>query len=86
MGNLGGIVYALVFRFQPVPVGKAFWIAGIIAMVCSTRFPRQNCLLMLASLGNQPTDLRHSRATDLIRSYVLLLFWSRLRSFWPGKT
>ena len=34
MGNLGGVVYALVFRFQPVPVGKAFWIAGIIAMVC----------------------------------------------------
>ncbi|KAL4065998.1 major facilitator superfamily domain-containing protein [Scleroderma citrinum] len=32
MGNLGGIVYALVFRFQPVPVGKAFWITGIIAM------------------------------------------------------
>ena len=34
MGNLGGVAYALVFRFQPVPVGKAFWIAGIIAMVC----------------------------------------------------
>ncbi|KAF8554961.1 nitrate transporter [Imleria badia] len=32
MGNLGGIIYALVFRLQPVPVGKAFWIAGIIAM------------------------------------------------------
>ena len=34
MGNLGGIVCALVFRFQPVPVGKAFWITGVIAMVC----------------------------------------------------
>ncbi|KAL4079388.1 major facilitator superfamily domain-containing protein [Scleroderma citrinum] len=32
MGNLGGIAFALVFRFQSVPVGKAFWIAGIIAM------------------------------------------------------
>jgi len=32
MSNLGGIVYALVFRFQPVPVGKAFWIAGLIAI------------------------------------------------------
>ncbi|KAG6369332.1 nitrate transporter, partial [Boletus reticuloceps] len=32
MGNFGGIVYAMVFRFQPVPVGKAFWISGIIAM------------------------------------------------------
>ncbi|KAF8137710.1 major facilitator superfamily domain-containing protein [Boletus edulis] len=33
MGNFGGIVFAMVFRFQPVPVGKAFWISGIIAMV-----------------------------------------------------
>jgi len=32
MGNLGGIVCALVFRLQPVPIGKAFWITGIIAM------------------------------------------------------
>jgi nitrate/nitrite transporter NarK len=37
MGNLGGIVCALVFRLQPVPIGKAFWITGIIAMVCRTR-------------------------------------------------
>jgi len=32
MGNFGGIAYALVFRFQPLPFGKAFWISGIIAM------------------------------------------------------
>ena len=38
MGNLGGIAFAIVFRFQLVPVGKAFWIAGILAMVCSIRF------------------------------------------------
>ncbi|QRV85668.1 major facilitator superfamily transporter [Ceratobasidium sp. AG-Ba] len=33
MGNLGGIFFALVFRFQPAPLGKAFWICGIIIMV-----------------------------------------------------
>ncbi|KAB5593145.1 Nitrate transporter [Ceratobasidium theobromae] len=32
MGNLGGIIFALVFRFQPAPLGKAFWICGIIIM------------------------------------------------------
>ncbi|KAH7886819.1 major facilitator superfamily domain-containing protein [Phlebopus sp. FC_14] len=32
MGNLGGIVFALVWRFQPVPAGKAFWISGVLAM------------------------------------------------------
>jgi NNP family nitrate/nitrite transporter-like MFS transporter len=48
MGNLGGIAYALVFRFQPVPIGKAFWIAGIIAMVCGRRFFGDNSSLMVA--------------------------------------
>ncbi|KAG8720341.1 hypothetical protein FRC09_009736 [Ceratobasidium sp. 395] len=33
MGNLGGIFFALVFRFQPAPLGKAFWICGIVIMV-----------------------------------------------------
>ncbi|KAF8698568.1 Major Facilitator Superfamily, partial [Rhizoctonia solani] len=32
MGNLGGIIFALVFRFQPAPLGKAFWICGVIVM------------------------------------------------------
>ena len=36
MGNLGGIIFALVFRFQPVPLGKAFWICGVIIMVLNT--------------------------------------------------
>jgi NNP family nitrate/nitrite transporter-like MFS transporter len=35
MGNLGGIWFALVFRYQPTPFGKAFWISGIVVMVCS---------------------------------------------------
>ncbi|KIK92499.1 hypothetical protein PAXRUDRAFT_829898 [Paxillus rubicundulus Ve08.2h10] len=33
MGNVGGVVFALVFRFQPTPAGKAFVTSGIIAMV-----------------------------------------------------
>ncbi|KAI9569845.1 major facilitator superfamily domain-containing protein [Boletus coccyginus] len=32
MGNMGGIVYALVFRLQPFPIGKAFYISGAIAV------------------------------------------------------
>ncbi|OAX35874.1 nitrate transporter [Rhizopogon vinicolor AM-OR11-026] len=32
MGNLGGILFAIIFRFQPSPAGKAFWISGIIAI------------------------------------------------------
>ena len=35
MGNLGGVWFALVFRFQPSPFGKAFWISGVVIMVCS---------------------------------------------------
>ncbi|KIJ15905.1 hypothetical protein PAXINDRAFT_76416 [Paxillus involutus ATCC 200175] len=34
MGNLGGIMFALIFRLQPAPAGKAFVTCGIIAMVC----------------------------------------------------
>ncbi|KAG6377293.1 major facilitator superfamily domain-containing protein [Boletus reticuloceps] len=48
MGNFGGIVFAMVFRFQPAPVGKAFWISGIIAMVGVTRYLCQNRSLTLA--------------------------------------
>lgn len=32
-GNLGGIFFALVYRFQPHPFGKATWICGIVALV-----------------------------------------------------
>ncbi|TCD62455.1 hypothetical protein EIP91_006882 [Steccherinum ochraceum] len=31
MGNVGGVFFALIFRFQPTPFGKAFWISGILA-------------------------------------------------------
>lgn len=65
MGNFGGIVFALVFRFQPLPVGKAFWISGIIAMVREARPLCKTCSLMLAYLGHQSPDLRYSRATCL---------------------
>ncbi|KAF9239855.1 major facilitator superfamily domain-containing protein [Melanogaster broomeanus] len=33
MGNIGGVVFALIFRYQPSPAGKAFQTSGIIAMV-----------------------------------------------------
>ncbi|KAG6331788.1 hypothetical protein ID866_7301 [Astraeus odoratus] len=44
-GNLGGILFAIIFRFQPLPVGKAFWISGIIAtgitmLLVTIRVPR----------------------------------------------
>ena len=35
-GNLGGIFFALVYRFQPLPFGKATWICGIVALVVNT--------------------------------------------------
>lgn len=46
MGNLGGVWFALMFRFQPSPFGKAFWIAGVVTMVTSVllvviRVPRK---------------------------------------------
>ncbi|GBE78767.1 Nitrate transporter [Sparassis crispa] len=45
MGNLGGVLFALVFRFQPIPYGKAFWIVGIVtvgvnAVLLPVRVPR----------------------------------------------
>ncbi|KAK7682148.1 hypothetical protein QCA50_014735 [Cerrena zonata] len=33
MGNLGGIIFALIFRFQSRPFGKAFWVSGVVAAV-----------------------------------------------------
>ena len=33
MGNLGGVWFALMFRYQPKPFGKAFWIAGTVSIV-----------------------------------------------------
>ncbi|GJE85170.1 nitrate transporter [Phanerochaete sordida] len=46
LGNLGGVWFALVFRFQPAPFGKAFWISGIVVMITSVllvviRVPRK---------------------------------------------
>ncbi|KAF8552378.1 nitrate transporter [Imleria badia] len=44
-GNLGGVINALIFRFQPAPVGRAFWMTGIIAvginlLITTIRVPR----------------------------------------------
>lgn len=33
MGNLGGIFFAFVWRYQPQPFGRAFWIAGVVTIV-----------------------------------------------------
>ena len=35
MGNFGGVCFALVWRYVPLPSGKAFWIAGIVTVVSS---------------------------------------------------
>ncbi|KAG2156770.1 nitrate transporter [Suillus bovinus] len=45
MGNLGGILFAIIFRFEPSPPAKAFWICGIITVgvnliLCIIRVPR----------------------------------------------
>ncbi|KAI5984371.1 major facilitator superfamily domain-containing protein [Pisolithus marmoratus] len=32
VGNFGGIMFAMIFRFQPMPFGRAFWISGIISV------------------------------------------------------
>ncbi|EPQ53161.1 nitrate/nitrite porter [Gloeophyllum trabeum ATCC 11539] len=34
-GNLGGVIFAMIFRFQARPYGKAFWISGVLAIVRS---------------------------------------------------
>ena len=44
LGNLGGVIFALIFRFQPTPYGKMFWISGVLAIVrvspaCCLVFP-----------------------------------------------
>jgi len=31
-GNLGGIIFAMIFRFQSTTLGKPFWVCGIICM------------------------------------------------------
>jgi hypothetical protein len=53
MGNLGGIIFALIFRFQPVPLGKAFWICGIIIMVRGLFRGELNTWLILPNAGDQ---------------------------------
>lgn len=45
MGNLGGVLFAIIFRFDPSPPGKAFWICGVITigvnlLLCMIRVPQ----------------------------------------------
>lgn len=37
LGNAGGVFFALIFRFQATPLGRAFWISGIVTMVSCPR-------------------------------------------------
>jgi len=32
-GNVGGAIFAMIFRFQGLPLGKPFWISGILCIV-----------------------------------------------------
>jgi len=32
-GNIGGVIFAMVFRFEPDPLGKPWWICGVICIV-----------------------------------------------------
>ncbi|KAI0338848.1 nitrate transporter [Trametopsis cervina] len=62
MGNLGGICFALLWRYQPAPFGKAFWIAGIVTIV------REDCChIVIRRLtdrtGDKPGSGRHPSAT-----------------------
>lgn len=34
-GNLGGVVFALLFRFNGTDYGKVIWIFGIVAIACN---------------------------------------------------
>ncbi|KAG2067853.1 nitrate transporter [Suillus decipiens] len=45
MGNLGGVLFAIIFRFDPSPPGQAFWICGVITigvhlLLCMIRVPQ----------------------------------------------
>ncbi|KDQ57179.1 hypothetical protein JAAARDRAFT_58646 [Jaapia argillacea MUCL 33604] len=31
-GNVGGVLFAIIFRFQPAPAGTPFWISGALAL------------------------------------------------------
>ena len=87
-GNLGGVINALVFRFQPAPVGKPFWIVGIMAVVCYVRFLSQNRLLIItrASTYSSPSFAClgfDGLATVLCRSGALRIATPRCPSSTP---
>jgi len=35
-GNIGGVIFAMVFRFEPEPLGKPWWICGAICIILNT--------------------------------------------------
>ena len=71
MGNLGGIWFALVWRYQPHPFGRAFWIAGVISMVRSYHFERITLIALIAfivSTVRQHDASRRSCAREITSS------------------
>lgn len=61
MGNLGGIWFALLFRYKPRPFGEAFWIAGVVSVVSriSMRF---DSILNISSIDRSLTLFLFSSA------------------------
>lgn len=65
MGNLGGVWFALVFRFQPSPFGKAFWIAGIVTIVCRSRFSFHERRVLISAPDRELRAGGHSRSSEI---------------------
>lgn len=38
MGNFGGIIFAIVFRYNGVQYGRSFWIIGVICIGINVLF------------------------------------------------
>ena len=77
MGNLGGIWFALVWRYQPHPFGRAFWIAGVISMVRSYHFERSSLIALIAFIvliGRQH-DASYGSCTGEITGSSLRFHW-----------
>lgn len=61
-GNVGGVLFAVIFRFEPTPVGQAFWISGIIAIVS-------------ASFSSRNTSTEAIQAVNVLLSLIRVPKW-----------
>ena len=71
MGNLGGVWFALMFRFQPSPFGKAFWIAGIVTMVRQYAFGVLSVRLTRHPADHHCSACGHSCSAEVIDRYYI---------------